>query len=89
MSKYAGQTLAYYFKDKRTGKVRNTAVFATNAEAAKNKLRRPAPEHAVVDTVRRVQPGEGKDGRWSRIRKDGKSPEQSAHGHGRGYGPPR
>ena len=90
MSNYAGsKTKAYYFKDKRTGKERNTAVFATSAAAAKEKLNRPPKEHAVVSAVRTPKPGEGKGGRWSRIRKDGKSPDKSAHGRGRAFGPPR
>jgi hypothetical protein len=28
-------------------------------------------------------------GDWVRTRKDGKTPEKSAHGKGRGFGPPR
>ena len=79
---------AYYFKDKVTGKERNTPVFATSAAAAKKKLRRPSPDNAVVSAVRTPQSGEGVKG-WSRVRKDGKGPEASKHGKGRGFGPKR
>ena len=88
--RYAGSKMkAYYFEDTRTGKKRNTAVFGTSAAAAKARLVRPPKEHARVYSVRTPKPGEGAGGRWSRIRADGKSPEQSSMGKGRGFGPPR
>lgn len=80
---------AYYFRDKRTGKERNTPVIAMTLAQARELLRRPSPEHAEVISVRKLKPGEAKDGRWSRIRRDGKSPEESKYGHGRGFGPAR
>lgn len=80
---------AYYFKDKITGKRRNTAVFATSAKAARAKLRRPSPKRAVVYAVRTPKAGEGRGGRWSRIRADGRSPAKSRLGRGRGFGPRR
>jgi hypothetical protein len=80
---------AYYFKSRSTGKERNTAVLAESADAARAKLRRPAPKDAVVVAVRSLQPEEAKGGKWSRIRKDGKTPAKSAYGKGRGYGPRR
>ena len=90
MSRYAGAKIkAYYFEDKVSGKRRNTAVFARSAEAAKEKLVRPPADRAKVYAVRDVKPGEGAGGRWSRIRADGKGPDASTHGKGRGYGPPR
>jgi hypothetical protein len=88
--RYAGSKMkAYYFEDKRSGKKRNTAVFATSAESAKDKLTRPPAEHARVYAVRTPEKGEGAGGRWSRIRADGKSPSKSSLGKGRGFGPPR
>jgi hypothetical protein len=80
---------AYYFKDKTTGRKRNTAIFATSASAARKKLKRPAPANAVVYAVRTPQTGEGAHGHWSRIRADGRTPQTSRLGHGRGFGPRR
>jgi hypothetical protein len=81
MSKYAGSTTkAYYFKG------RNTAVMATSAKQAREKKKRGGDE---IVTVRKLKPGEAKGGKWSRLRRDGKPPEKSAYGKGRGYGPPR
>lgn len=80
---------AYFFEDKVSGKRRNTAVFARSADAAKEKLVRPPADRARVYAVRDVKPGEGAGGRWSRIRADGKGPEASSMGKGRGFGPPR
>jgi hypothetical protein len=76
----------FFFKDKVTGKVRNTGVDAESASAAKAKLKRPPKERAVVAKVltkSKVSKG------WDRTRMDGKSPAKSAHGKGRGFGPPR
>ncbi|MGL5720306.1 MAG: hypothetical protein ACRCYP_05895 [Alphaproteobacteria bacterium] len=85
----AAKIKGYYFKDKKTGKKRNTAVFATSAGAAKKKLRRPSAENAVVYSVRTPKAGETKGGKWSRVRADGKSPKKSKYGKGRGFGPKR
>jgi hypothetical protein len=90
MSRYAGSKIkAYYFKDKVTGKKRNTAAFGTSAADAKEGITRPSPDRAVVYKVRTPEPGEGAGGRWSRIRADGRSPATSSLGKGRGFGPPR
>ncbi len=67
-------------------------MIASSAEQAKKLKRRPASDRIV--SVRDLAPGEGggsgpKTQRWSRIRRDGKPPESSAYGHGRGQGPPR
>jgi hypothetical protein len=76
----------FFFKDRATGKVRNTGVHAETASAAKAKLKRPPKERAVVAKVL-SKPKVGKG--WDRTRIDGKSPGKSAHGKGRGFGPPR
>jgi hypothetical protein len=39
--------------------------------------------------VRDKKPDEDSGGRWSRLRADGKGPESSSLGKGRGFGPPR
>jgi hypothetical protein len=74
---------AYFFEDKRTGKKRNTAIFANSAKEAKEKLKRPSPKYAKVYAVRQAKPGEGKNGQWSRLGPDGKTIKS----HGRGFGP--
>ncbi|MGL4619799.1 MAG: hypothetical protein ACRCZS_12190 [Chroococcidiopsis sp.] len=79
----------YYFKDKKTGKRRNTGVVASSASAAKAKLRRPSPKNAVVYAVRSPTASERKtiaQGRWVRTRSTGKPPSSDTK---RGYGPPR
>jgi hypothetical protein len=79
--RHAGSAMrAYFFEDSRTGKKRNTPVFATSASAAKDKLTRPSPEHARVYASRKPYPGEGKGGRWSRKGPTGKIKE-----HGKGF----
>lgn len=80
---------AYYVKSRKTGRKRNTAIFATSAKAAKAKSRRPAPSDAVVYAVRTPKAGETRGGKWSRVRADGKSPAKSRLGRGRGFGPKR
>lgn len=67
-------------------------MIASSAAAARQLKRRPASDRIVA--VRDLQPGEGggsgpKTQRWSRLRRDGKPPESSAYGKGRGQGPPR
>lgn len=79
----------YYFKDKVTGKERNTAVVAHSAKAAKAKLRQPSPKRAIVSKVRTPNATEKKQiaaGRWVRTRSNGKPPSSDRK---RGYGPPR
>ncbi|MEL0014955.1 MAG: hypothetical protein VW715_07050 [Rhodospirillales bacterium] len=63
---------------------RNTGIYADSAKAARAKCKRGCGK--VVKVLNKTPP---KGGAWDRTRKDGKSPEKSAHGHGRGYGPPR
>lgn len=90
MSRLAGAKIkAYFFEDTKTKKRRNTAVFASSAEAAKEKLVRPPADRARVYAVRDTKSGEAAGGKWSRIRADGLPPGKSQHGTGRGYGPPR
>ncbi len=67
-------------------------MIASSAAAARNHKRRPASNRIVA--VRDLAPGEGggsgpKTQRWWRIRRDGKGPESSRYGQGRGQGPPR
>ncbi len=76
----------YFFKDKDTGKKRNTGVHASSAGEAKAKLKRPPKEKAVVYAVREKK---GTGSGWDRTRADGKGPKTSALGKGRGFGPPR
>jgi len=63
---------------------RNTGIYAESAAAARAKKKRGGDK--VVKVLKKAPP---KSGQWDRTRKDGKSPEKSAHGKGRGYGPPR
>lgn len=79
---------AYYFMDPRTGQKRNTAVFAPSLAAAKRKLRRPSPKVAKCYKRRKPKPGEIKAGIWSRVRPDGKGPNESRY-TGAGFGPKR
>lgn len=73
----------YFFKG------RNTGVVASSAEQARKNKKRGSDE---LDTVRSMSAADKKKaakGDWVSTRKDGKSPSQSAYGHGRGEGPPR
>lgn len=84
-SRMDSDTKAYYFESKSTGRKRNTAVFASSAEAAKDKLKRPSPDDAKVYAVRDLNPTEKKQtktGAWSRVRASGKSAEQDPRGKG-------
>ena len=68
---------------------RNTAILATSAAEARKKKKRGGDK---IVSVRKMSASDKKTaakGRWVRTRKDGKSPAKSAHGKGRGYGPPR
>lgn len=79
----------YFFKDKKTGKKRNTGVLAKSASAAKKKLKRPSADNAVVYKVRQMNSSEkkaAKRGDWVRGRADGSSPNSDSK---RGYGPKR
>jgi len=73
----------YYFEG------RNTAVVATSIRRARVAMKRGGSK--LVST-RKPTDSEKKQllkGVWLRNRKDGKTPEKSAHGKGRGFGPPR
>ena len=63
---------------------RNTGIYAESAAAARKKKKRGGDK--IVKTLNKAPP---KNGAWDRTRKDGKSPARSAHGKGRGMGPPR
>lgn len=79
----------YFFKDKKTGKKRNTGVTAKSASEAKNKLKRPSKENAIVYKTRALTTSEKKTaarGDWVRGRADGSSPDSD---NKRGYGPKR
>lgn len=79
----------YFFKDKKTGKKRNTGVTAKSASAAKKKLKRPPKERATVYKSRKLTSSEkktAKRGDWVRGRADGSSPNSD---NKRGYGPKR
>ena len=73
----------YFFKG------RNTAVVAPNASEARSRKKRGGEEIVAVRTPSASDQKAISEGRWVRTRKDGKSPEQSKFGKGRGYGPPR
>ena len=80
---------AYYLQSKKTGRKRNTPVYAASAKAAKAKSRRPSGSDAKVYAVRTPKKGETRSGKWVRTRADGKSPAKSRLGRGRGFGPKR
>ena len=63
---------------------RNTGIYATSVEAARAKCRRGCGK--LVKVLNKTPP---KSGAWDRTRKDGKSPEKSKYGKGRGFGPKR
>lgn len=68
---------------------RNTPIVAESAAAAKAKKKRGGDK---LVSVKSPSAGDSKAiaaGRWVRTRKDGKSPEKSSVGKGRGFGPPR
>lgn len=76
-------TKLYYFEG------RNTGIAAESAQAAKAKKKRGGDKIVATRTPSTAEQKSMSKGNWSRVRKDGKSPEKSAHGKGRGYGPPR
>jgi len=71
-------TRLYFFEG------RNTGIYADSAAAARAKKRRGGDK--IVKVLNKTPP---KNGQWDRTRKDGKSPEKSKYGKGRGQGPPR
>lgn len=73
----------YYFKG------RNTAIVASSAAQAKAKKKRGGDEIVAVRSPSASDKKAIARGDWVRTRKDGKSPEKSKYGKGRGYGPPR
>jgi hypothetical protein len=74
---------AYYFRN------RNTAVMARSLEEARAKKKRGGDELVAVRTPNETEKRQMAKGIWVRTRRDGKSPEKSRYGKGRGYGPPR
>ena len=79
----------YFFKDKKTGKKRNTGIVASSASAAKKKLKRPSSDNAILYKTRSLTASEKKTsarGDWVRGRADGSSPDSD---NKRGYGPKR
>jgi hypothetical protein len=64
---------------------RNTAIIADSAAEARKKKKRGGDK--IVKVHRNITPP--KDGSWDRTRSDGKSPEKSSVGKGRGQGPKR
>jgi len=73
----------YYFAG------RNTCVVANSAEEAKKKKKRGGDKIVSVRTPSESEKKQIASDKWIRTRKDGKSPEKSKFGKGRGYGPPR
>lgn len=76
-------TKLYYFEG------RNTGIAASSAAEARKKKKRGGDKIVKVRTPSAQEMSAMKKGNWSRVRKDGKSPEKSSVGKGRGYGPPR
>lgn len=73
----------YYFQG------RNTPVVASSAAAARKKKKRGGNEIVKVRTPNASEKKAMANGRWVRTRKDGKSPNKSQYGKGRGKGPKR
>jgi hypothetical protein len=73
----------YFFKG------RNTGIVATSAAEARSKKKRGGDEIVAVRPLSDSDKKAVAAGRWVRTRKDGKTPAKSAHGKGRGFGPPR
>lgn len=78
----ADETL-YYFKG------RNTPVVAKSAKEAREKKKRGGDKIVATKKPSEKDKKDMKAGRWVRTRKDGKSPEKSKYGKGRGQGPKR
>ena len=79
----------YFFKDKTTGKKRNTGIIAKSVSTAKSKLKRPSSQKAVLYASRKMTPAEKKTadrGDW--VTGGPNKGERRAKKTGsRGYGP--
>ena len=73
----------YYFKG------RNTGIAARSAEEARSKKKRGGDELVAVRTPSDSEKSQMARGVWVRTRRDGKSPQKSRYGKGRGQGPAR
>jgi len=73
----------YYFKG------RNTGIAAKSADEARAKKKRGGDELVAVRTPNETERSQMSRGIWVRTRRDGKSPDQSKYGKGRGQGPAR
>lgn len=73
----------YYFKG------RNTGIAARSAEEARSKKKRGGDELVAVRTPNATEKSQMARGIWVRTRRDGKSPQKSRYGKGRGQGPAR
>jgi hypothetical protein len=67
----------------------NTGIAARSEAEARAKKKRGGDELVAVREPSESDRKAMAAGRWVRTRRDGKSPEQSKYGKGRGYGPPR
>jgi len=68
---------------------RNTGVVATSAAEARSKCKRGCGKLVKTQALSASDKKAVANGRWVRTRKDGKTPEKSKYGKGRGHGPPR
>lgn len=73
----------YYFAG------RNTPIAASSAAEAKRKKKRGGDAIVKVREPTAAERKAMRRGDWVRTRRDGKSPQSSQYGKGRGYGPPR
>ena len=73
----------YYFKG------RNTGIAAKSVEEARSKKKRGGDELVAVRTPSDSEKSQMARGVWVRTRRDGKSPQKSRYGKGRGQGPAR
>ena len=73
----------YYFQG------RNTGIAARSVEEARQKKKRGGDKLMGVRTPTPSENRQMEKDIWVRTRLDGKSPEKSSMGHGRGFGPPR
>lgn len=76
-------TKLYYFEG------RNTPIAASSVTEARKKKKRGGDKLVKVRTPTASEKKAMGRGEWVRTRKDGKSPEKSKYGKGRGKGPPR
>lgn len=68
---------------------RNTGIAARSVEEARKKKKRGGDKLVAVRTPSAADKKKMDRGEWVRTRADGKSPEKSSLGKGRGQGPPR